>query len=98
MSHKTVNVLLQNAIFVNKVSYLSDERDDSLCAVLVHVRQIDLITEQNQPLAQLHRGEDNTVGGTAVLTVVIKGLQQQLWGGGTGEVQTHNLVGGKFAN
>lgn len=23
---------------------------------------------------------------------MIKGLQQQLWGSGTGEVQTHNLV------
>lgn len=88
-------MLLQNAIFVSNVSYLSEERDDSLCAVLVHVRQIDLITEQHQPLAQLDRGEDHTVGGTAVLTVVIKGLQQQLWGGGTGEVQAHNLVEGR---
>lgn len=77
---------------VNSVSYLSEEGDDSLCAILVHVRQIDLITEQHQPLAKLDRGEDHTVGGTAVLAVMIEGLQQQLWGGGTGEVQTHNLV------
>lgn len=78
--------------FVNDESYLSDERDDSLGAVLVHVWKIDLITEQHQPLAQLDRGEDHTVGGTAVLAVMIEGLQQQLWGGGTGEVQTHHLA------
>lgn len=79
----------------NNVSYLSDERDDSLCAILVHIRQIDLITEQHQPLAQLDRSEDHTVWSTAVLAVMIKGFQQQLWGGGTGEVQTHNLAESK---
>lgn len=73
-------------------SYLSDEGDDSLCAVLVHVWEIDLVTEQHQPLAELDGGEDHAVGGAAVLAVVVKGLQQQLWGGGAGEVQTHNLA------
>lgn len=73
------------------VSYLSDERDDSLCAILVHIWQIDLITEQHQPLAQLDRSEDHAVRGTAVLAVMIKGFQQQFRGGGAGEVQTHNL-------
>lgn len=58
-----------------KTSHLSEERDDSLCAVFVHVWQIDLITEQHQPLAQLDGGEDHTVGGTTVLTVVVKGLE-----------------------
>lgn len=77
---------------VNNVSYLSNERDDSLCAVLVHIWQIDLITEQHQPLAQLDGSKDHAIGGSSVLTVMIKGFQQQLWGGGTGEVQTHNLV------
>lgn len=97
-SHKVANVLLQmqqgekKFQLVNNVSYLSDERDDSLCAIFVHIWQIDLITEQHQPLAQLDRSEDYTVGGTSVLAVMIKGFQQQLWGGGTGEVQTHNLA------
>lgn len=77
---------------VNNKSYLSDERDDSLCAVLVHIWQVDLVTEQHQPLAELYRGEDHAVGSTAVLAVMIKGFQQQLWGGGTGEVQTNNLA------
>lgn len=71
--------------------YLSDERDDSLCAILVHVRQIDLITEQYQPLAELHWSKDHTVGRTAVFAVMIKCFQQQFWGGGTGEVQTNDL-------
>lgn len=76
---------------MNSASHLSEEGDDSLCAILVHVWQIDLITEQHQPLAQLDGGEDHTIGGAAILTVVVKSLQQQLWGGGTGEVEANNL-------
>lgn len=80
------------SLCINLVSYLSEERDDSLCAVLVHVWQIDLITEQHQPLAQLDWCEDHAIRGATVLTVVVKGLQQEFWGGGTGEVQTNNLA------
>lgn len=72
-------------------SYLSDERNDSLRAVLVHVWQVDLITEQHQPLAQLDGSEDHPVGSAAVLAVMIEGFQQQLWRGGAGKVQTNNL-------
>ena len=72
-------------------SHLSEEGDDPLGAILVHVGQIDLVTEEHQPLAQLDGSEHHSVGGAAVLAVVVEGLQQQLWGGGTGEVQTHNL-------
>lgn len=32
---------------------LTQERDDSLRPVLVHVRQVDLVAEQHQPFAQL---------------------------------------------
>lgn len=77
----------------NSELYLSKERDDSLCAILVHVWQIDFITEQHQPLAKLDGSEYDTIRCTTVLTVVVKGLQQQFWGCGTGEVQTNNLVG-----
>ena len=76
-------------------SHLSEEGDDPLGAVLVHVGQIDLVAEEHQPLAQLDGREYHAVGGAAVLTVVVEGLQQQLWGGGAGEVQTHNLEGTK---
>lgn len=64
-------------------SYLSDERNDSLRAVLVHVWQVDLVTEQHQPLAQLDGSKDHPVGSATVLAVMVKGFQQQLWGGGT---------------
>ena len=47
--------------------YLSEEGDDPRCAISIHVGQIDLVTEQHQPLAQLDGGEDHNVGGTAVL-------------------------------
>lgn len=73
-------------------SYLSEERDHPLCAVLVHVWQIDLITKQHQPLAQLDRGEHNTIGGAAVLAVVVESLEEQFWSGSAGEVQTNNLM------
>lgn len=59
----------------HQVFYLSDERDYSLCAIFVHIWQIDLIAEQDQPLAQLHWSKDHTVGCTAVLAVMIKGFQ-----------------------
>lgn len=77
-------------------SYLSDEGNDSLRAVLVHVGQVDLVAEQHQPLAELYGGEDHPVGCAAVLAVMIECFQQQLWRGGTGEVQTDNL--GKMIN
>ena len=76
---------------VISLSHLSKEGDDPLRAVLVNVGQIDLVTEEHQPLAQLDGREHHSVGGAAVLTVVVEGLQQQLRGGGAGEVQTHNL-------
>lgn len=71
--------------------HLSDERDDSLCAILVHVWQIDLITEQHQPLAKLNRSKDYAIGRTAVLAIMIKCFQQQFGSGSTGEVQPNNL-------
>lgn len=76
-----------------RLVHLSDEGDDSLRAVFVHVGQIDLVTEQHQPLAQLDGGEDHAVRSPAVLAVVVESLQQQFGGGGTGEVQTNNLAG-----
>lgn len=73
------------------VPYLSDEGDDPLRAVLVHVGQVDLVAEEHQPLAQLHGCQHHAVGRAAVLAVMIEGLQQQLGRGGAGEVQTHDL-------
>jgi hypothetical protein len=64
-------------------THLSDEGDDSLCAVFIHIGQVDFITEQDQPLSKLNRSQDNTVRCTPVFAVVVKRLQQQLWCSGT---------------
>ena len=64
--------------------------------ILVQVREIDLITKQDNPLAQLYGGHDHSIGGAAILTVVVKGLQEQLWRGSTGEVKTNNLKTGRI--
>lgn len=84
-----------SALTCRRGAYLSQEGDDSLGAVLVHVRQVDLVAEQHQPLAQLDGGQHHPVGGPAVLAVVVEGLQQEFRGGGAGEVQTDNLVEGE---
>lgn len=42
------------------LSDLSDEGDDDLSAVLVLVRKVDFITEDNESLVGLVRPEDNT--------------------------------------
>lgn len=67
------------------------ERGIQSLTILVHAGEVDLVTEDHDPLAELDGGEHDPVGGAAVLTVVVKGLQHQLWGRGAGEVQTNNL-------
>lgn len=73
-------------------SDLSDEGDDPLRAVFVHVRQVNFVTEEHKPFAELHRSQNHAVRSPAVLAVMIERLQKKLWGCGTGEVQTHNLM------
>lgn len=62
-----------------------------LLTVFIHVRQIDFITEQNQPLVHLYGRQDHSIWSTFVLAVLVKRLQQQFWGGSTGEVQANHL-------
>lgn len=59
--------------------------------VFIHVGQIDFITEQNQPLVHLYGRQHHSIWSTFVLTVLIECLQQQFWGGSTGEVQANHL-------
>ena len=59
--------------------------------IFVIVREVDLITEQNHPLAQLHGSHHNAIGCATVLTIVVKGLQQQLWSCCTREVEANHL-------
>ena len=59
--------------------------------ILVHVGQVDLVTEENEPLVELYGRQHNAVGCAAELAVMVKRLHQQLWCGGTGEVQAYHL-------
>ena len=83
--------LIGGAVEAAVLHHLAKERDDPLRAVFVHVRQVDLITEEDQPLVQLYRGEHDAVGRAPVLAVVVEGFQHQFWRGSTGEVQANNL-------
>ena len=59
--------------------------------ILVQVWEVDFITEEDDPLAQLYGGHDHSIGGATILTVVVKRLQEKLWRGSTGEVKSNNL-------
>jgi hypothetical protein len=63
--------------------HLAQEGDNSLCAIAIHIRQVDLITEEHQPFVEHNRRQNNTVRSLAVLAVMIKGLEHQLRGSGT---------------
>ena len=59
--------------------------------IFVHIGQVDLVTEEHKPLVELYRGQHDAVRSAPVLAVVVKRLQQQLWGRGAGEVQANHL-------
>ena len=63
--------------------------------VLVEVGQVDLITKQHHPLAELDGSHDDSVGGPAVLTVVVKRLQEELGGRRAREVEAYDLGEGE---
>ena len=65
--------------------------------VFVQIREVDLITEQHQPLVQRNGRQDHTVGGLAVLAIRIECLEQQLRCGGTVEVENHHFQVGTEA-
>jgi hypothetical protein len=44
--------------------------------ILVQVWQVDFITEEYDPLAQLYGGHDYSIGGAPILAVVVKRLQE----------------------
>ena len=58
---------------------LTQERYDSLSAVFVRGWQIDFITKYNQPSRQLYRWQNNTIGSSAILAIVIKSFHKQFW-------------------
>ena len=71
--------LVRSAVEPSMLHDLPQEGDDALRAVLVRVRQVDLVAEQHHPLAELDGCHDRPVGRPAILAVVVKGLQQEFW-------------------
>lgn len=71
--------------------HLTQETDDSLCSILVHIRQVDFITEHHQPFPKLDWGQDDAIGGLPVLAVMVEGLENQLWCCGAGEVEADHF-------
>ena len=83
--------LITGTVEATVLQHLSQEADNSLCAVFILTRQINLIAEHNEPLVELDWSQHGTGAGSLVFAVVVKGLQHQLWCGSAGEVQTYHL-------
>ena len=79
------------------LDHLAEEGDDALRAVAIHLGEVDLVAEHDEPLAELDGGEDEAVGSASVLAVVVEGLHEQLRSGGGGEVEAADFHVGKGA-
>jgi hypothetical protein len=76
------------------LGHLPEEGDHDLGTVLVLVWQVDLVTKDHQPLAELTGTQDNTLWRFLVLAVVLESLQDQLGSRGRGKVdEDHFHVG-----
>ena len=71
--------------------HLPEERDHPLGAVVVHVRQVDLVAEHDQPDAKLHWREDHSIWCLSILAIVVEGLEQELRGGCRAKVESNDL-------
>lgn len=56
------------------------------CTIFIIAREVDLVAKEHHPLSELNGRHDDPIGGAAILAIVVKGLQQKLRGGRTGEV------------
>jgi len=72
-----------------KAVNLTNSRPDRTKSI--HIRQVDFITEQHQPLVELHRWQNKSVRSLAIFAVMIESLQHQFRRSSTGEVQSNNL-------
>ena len=71
--------------------HLPEERDHPLGAVVIHVRQVDLVAEHDQPDAKLHWREDHSIWCLSILAIVVEGLEQELRGGCRAKVESNDL-------
>jgi hypothetical protein len=83
--------LVRSTIKASMLNYLTKEGNHTLCSILVQLRQVDLIAEQHEPLVQLYWSQHKAVGRLAILAIMVKCLQQKLWGRCTRKVQANHL-------
>lgn len=83
--------LVRSTIEASVFNYLTKEGDHALCSVFVQLRQVDLIAEQYEPLVQLYGSQHKAVGRLAILAIMVKCLQQKLWGRCTRKIQANHL-------
>lgn len=66
--------------------------------VFVHIGQVDFVAEHDQPATELNGRQNDAVGSAFVLAVVIERFEQQLGGGGGGEVEADDLNNGQLGD
>ena len=59
--------------------------------IMIHIRQVDLIAEEDHPFSQLHRSQHDSIRSSSVLAVMVKCLKEQLRGCCAGEVKPNDL-------
>lgn len=70
---------------------LSQESYDCHCSILVRVREIDLVTEYDQPFAGLLGSQNHPIDCLIVLAVVLELFHDETRVGGRGEVHEDHL-------
>mmetsp|Transcript_13007 Transcript_13007/g.35949 ORF Transcript_13007/g.35949 Transcript_13007/m.35949 type:complete len:303 (+) Transcript_13007:343-1251(+) len=71
--------------------HLSNPHDDALRAVLVLLRQVDLIAKEHEPPTWLQRPHDESIRGLHGFAIELQGLHKCLWHSTAGEVQGGQL-------
>ena len=52
------------------------EEASSFLTIMIHIRQVDLIAEENHPFSQLHRSQHDSIRSSSVLAVMVKCLKE----------------------
>ena len=67
------------------------EETSCFLTIMIHIRQVDLIAEEDHPFSQLHRSQHDSIRSSSVLTVMVKCFKEQLRGCCAGEVKPNDL-------
>lgn len=90
-----------NPLFVSRppesmlFSKLSQKGNNCHCAILVGIRQVYFVTEDNQPFTWLFRSENDSRDCLDILTIVLELFHDETGVGRRGEVDKNHLEIGK---